>query len=188
MSSSQSQDERLSPNNRPSHGRHLSRSPHPYHRIGSRRPGHHDHSNQPSSPSQWPRTSSESGTEADDEGAGFLRGLPAPPLRPRKGLRSGRDGGEDHDPVLPVLPRWPSFVRSTSRRSSGDGTDSDTAKEREKIKRKRDIEVLRRVSETALLMAVAATVLLREDTRSLAWSWRKGMTILDCLRDMLLTG
>lgn len=175
MSSPRSQDERLSPNDRPKHTRNLSRSPHPYHRIGSRRPGHLDHSDRPSTSSQWPRTSSESGTEADDEGAGFLRGLPAPPLRPRKGLRSGRNGNEDHDPGFPVLPRWPSFGRSTSRRSSGESSDLDLVKEREKIKRKRDIEVLRRISETALLVTVAAVVLLREDSRSLARSWTKGM-------------
>lgn len=179
MSSLRTQDERLASNDRPSNTRVPSRSPHPYHRIGQKRPSHlspTDHTH--SSPSHWARTSSESGTEADDEGTGILRGLPAPPLRPRKGLRAGRRGSEDYGTAFPVLSRWPSFGRSSSqssRRSSGEERGRDTVEERERLKRKRYVEVLRRVSETGLLMSVGAVVLLREDARSLVWDWRKGM-------------
>lgn len=49
--------------------RPFSRSPHPYTRTT--------------------KTPSDSGTEADDESTGVLKGLPAPPARPRKGLDDG---------------------------------------------------------------------------------------------------
>lgn len=176
MTSFRSHDE-LSPNGQADRPRQLSRSPHPYHRTGSKRSDHLSPTVQPRASSQWPRTSSESGTEADDESTGLLNGLPAPPLRPRKGLRSGRSGGEDHDPWVPALPAWPSLTRLTSwssKPSSGDGAGLDAAKAREKFRRRRFVEVLRRLSETALLLSVGAVVLLREDARSLVWSWRKG--------------
>lgn len=178
MSSPRGQGEGLLPNDHPNRLRYLSRSPHPYHRIGANRPGPTGHSDQPSRPSQWPPTSSESGTEADDECAGVLKRLPAPPPHPRKGLRSDGDGNIDYDSGLPVIPPWLSLGRSTSwssRRRAGEGTDLGAEGARERLRRKRDIELLRRISETLLLMSVGAVVLLREDVRSVAWVWRTGM-------------
>src|SRR2546423_12714977 len=90
------------------HGdRSLSRSPHPYHRRSasliaaeanarSIRTG--DGPLTSTSPS-----SGDSGTEADDErGKGFLKGLPAPPLRARKGLRGATP--VDRTPAISPLP------------------------------------------------------------------------------------
>ncbi|EAW10372.1 putative phosphatidate cytidylyltransferase [Aspergillus clavatus NRRL 1] len=161
--------------------RHLSRSPHPY-----RRKGLHcadspslsgDHSDRPTqNPSQWPKTSSDSGTEADDESTGILKGLPAPPVRLRKGLRSTWNGIDDNDLWSPILQPWPSFARSTSqssRRGSGEGLEVGIHCLRDQNRQKRRIEVLRRLSEAALLLSVGGTVLWQESARSLAWAWKK---------------
>lgn len=163
--------------------RQLSRSPHPYHRsqrLGSRTPSEQGDLLRPASYySKSSRTPSESGTEADDESTGILRGLPAPPIRPRKGLRSGAAGGVDSDTWLPTLQPWTTFVRPTgraSRRSSED--ELGKAAEEQHLNRRKRVEILRRSLETALLLSVGAVVLLQEEARSLAWSWRKGMMAL----------
>ncbi|KAJ5500033.1 YjgF/Yer057p/UK114 family [Penicillium expansum] len=119
------------------------------------------------------RTTSDSGTEADDESTGILRGLPAPPLHPRKGLRSGPT---DLDDWLPSLQPWPSFVRPnlrTSRRSSEEELEEEAFEERLRFRRQRRVEVLRRLLEAALLLSVGGVVLYQDGARSLAWEWRK---------------
>lgn len=129
-----------------------------------------------------PRASSESGTEADDESTGLLKGLPAPPIRSsRKGLRStaGRD-----DPLLWLKDEapqpWSLFVRSPIRqpkRSSSEESmrsNATYATVRGFVARRKRNEVMRRVTETALLLSVGVVVLLREDARSYASSWHKG--------------
>lgn len=143
--------------------------------------------------SRWsrtsPRTSSESGTEADDESTGFLKGLPAPPVRPsRKGLRStaGRD-----DPLLWLqdeTPRpWSLFIRSPvkqpKRSSSEESMHSNPtyATVRGVVARRKRNEIMRRATETALLLSVGVVVLLREDARSYASLWHKGGCFLKSL-------
>lgn len=129
-----------------------------------------------------PRASSESGTEADDESTGLLKGLPAPPIRSsRKGLRStaGRD-----DPLLwlqhETPQSWSLFVRSPVRQmkrsSSEESIRSNATYDtvRGVVARRKRNEVMRRVTETALLLSVGVVVLLREDARSYASSWHKG--------------
>lgn len=157
----------------------FNRSPHPYHRsrrLGSSTPSEHGDRLQPlTSYSRSSRTTSDSGTEADDESTGILRGLPAPPLHPRKGLRSGPT---DLDDWLPSLQPWPSFVRPnlrTSRRSSEEELEEEAFEERLRFRRQRRVEVLRRLLEAALLLSVGGVVLYQDGARSLAWEWRKGM-------------
>lgn len=129
-----------------------------------------------------PRASSESGTEADDESTGLLKGLPAPPVRSsRKGLRTtaGRD-----DPLLWLQDEtnqsWSLFVRSPVRqpkRSSSEESmrsNATYATVRGVVARRKRNEVMRRVTETALLLSVGVVVLLRKDARSYASSWHKG--------------
>lgn len=165
--------------------RQFSRSPHPYHRnrrFGSQTPSEQGDRLQPLSYSKASRTPSDSGTEADDESTGILRGLPAPPVRPRKGLRAGGTGVGDSDAWLPTLQPWPSFVRSTrGSRGSSRGSSEDEANgrfaEKSRATRKRRVEILRRLMETILLLSVGAVVLLQRDARLLAWAWRKGKTI-----------
>lgn len=158
--------------------RQFTRSPHPYHRSRqplSRSPSEQGDSLQPPSYSKSSRTPSDSGTEADDESTGILRGLPAPPLRPRKGLRIGASGNVDGDAWLPRLKPWPSFVRQVSRgsRRSSEEAAEEEAIETERLRQKRRVEVLRRLMETALLLSVGVVVLLQRDARSLAWAWKK---------------
>ncbi|CAG8122909.1 unnamed protein product [Penicillium salamii] len=157
----------------------FNRSPHPYHRsqrLGSQTPSEHGDRLHPLSYSRSSRTTSDSGTEADDESTGILRGLPAPPPRPRKGLRSGGSGATDVDPWLPSLQPWPSFVRPalrTSRRSSEEEMEEEAFEERRRSKRERRVEILRRLMEAVLLSSVGAVVLYQNGARSIAWEWRK---------------
>ncbi|KAJ5774126.1 hypothetical protein N7457_009022 [Penicillium paradoxum] len=160
----------------------FNRSPHPYHRsrrIGSSTPSEHGDRLHPlSSYSRSSRTTSDSGTEADDESTGILRGLPAPPLRPRKGLRSG-----DTDSWLPSLQPWPSFARRSSRQSSEEELEEEAFEERQRFRRQRRVEVLRRSLEATLLLSVGGVVLYEGGARALAWEWRKeiaahGLTVM----------
>ncbi|KAL4804228.1 hypothetical protein BDV18DRAFT_142756 [Aspergillus unguis] len=162
--------------------RFVSRSPHPYRRNGNvNTNGHGNGSVHPHHRTRTrPRTSSDSGTEADDESTSLLKGLPAPPLRSRKGVRRSWNGAGDQDLWLPGLQRWPSFGRSTSRssrRSSQWSSVGDNEAEmsdlREKIRTKRRIEIVRRAFETALLLSVGGFVLGQQSARELAWTWRK---------------
>ncbi|PYH40489.1 putative phosphatidate cytidylyltransferase [Aspergillus saccharolyticus JOP 1030-1] len=156
--------------------RQLSRSPHPYARPGSHSPSLSADPGDRSKPPRWPRTSSDSGTEADDESTGLLRGLPAPPLRPRKGLRSSVHGAGEIDQWLPGLRPWPSITRSisrSSRQSSGDDAGVGTAELREREYRRKQVAVLQRLLETALLLSVGVVVLGQEDARAAAWAWQK---------------
>ncbi|KAJ5583035.1 YjgF/Yer057p/UK114 family [Penicillium sp. DV-2018c] len=124
----------------------------------------------PLSYSRSSRTTSDSGTEADDESTGILRGLPAPPLRPRKGLRAN-----DTEYWPPSPQPWPSFVRPTprsSRRSPDEEFEEEAFKGRRKLQQRR-IEVFRRLLEAALLLSVGGVVLYQDGARALAWEWRK---------------
>lgn len=170
----------------------FTRSPHPYHLKSTASARRHGSSTPPSEqgdllrpPSYYSskssRTASDSGTEADDESTGLLRGLPAPPLRPRKGLRVGTNGHvvADTDAWMPSLHPWPPLlVRTISRKSSRWSSDTEAegrmAEKRQVLRRKRRVEVLRRLLETALLLSVGGVVLLQRDARALAWAWRRG--------------
>ncbi|KAF2876298.1 hypothetical protein BDV95DRAFT_602299 [Massariosphaeria phaeospora] len=149
------------------------RSPHPYHRRQKIESPSFSLHRPPSSPSLLPssRTTSdadgrkrrkvspspsESGTEADDEGYGFVKALPAPPLRPRKGLRDVLGNGG----ATPLL--TPSQVDEEGRRCAvgyfkvrKDGgvlsTDDEARVARQKYLRRRRNELVRRTTETVLL-------------------------------------
>ncbi|KAE8352910.1 hypothetical protein BDV28DRAFT_157462 [Aspergillus coremiiformis] len=158
--------------------RHFSRSPHPYHRKGSKHP-------EPQllpmecgdrrTPTYWPKTPSDSGTEADDESTGILKGLPAPPIRHRKGLRPGLNGTADqHDSWLQQWqPRSTSqSSRRSSRRSSSEEAEVGMVELLGRARQKR-VEMLQRLLETGLLFSVGAVVLSQGIARTLAWAWRK---------------
>jgi dolichol kinase len=106
---------------------------------------------------------SESGTEADDEGYNFVKALPAPPLRPHKGLRDTKGSGRD-EWASPLL--TPTQIDDEGRKLSegyfddnkkgqkrrGTSLTDDEAREaRQKYLKRRRNEVVRRVTETALL-------------------------------------
>ncbi|KAE9986774.1 hypothetical protein EG328_004792 [Venturia inaequalis] len=128
-------------------------------------------------------TPSESGTEADDEGGyTFFKALPAPPLKPRKGLRDltipGLKGA-----VTPLLTptnldeeasRF-SFDRQASRRTDSDrsSTDEETRAARAKFVKRRRAELHRRVSEVALLAFLGLLILWNKPIRSSLHSWHR---------------
>lgn len=104
---------------------------------------------------------SESGTEADDESGPFLKGLPAPPTRLRKGLKQEASLGTP-SPLL-----TPSYLDDEKRRQgleaqfrrrtslqSYASTDEETLKIREKFQKRRRAELLRRTTETLLFMGI----------------------------------
>ena len=101
---------------------------------------------------------SESGTEADDESAGTLLGLPAPSTRLRKGLKNPTDSAMQ-SPIL-----TPSYLDDESRRQALEHqlkryggvrslpvTDEENTKLRNRFSRKRRAELMRRATETFLL-------------------------------------
>lgn len=105
---------------------------------------------------------SDSGTEADDERErSSLLGLPAPPVKPRKGLKgTSRLGTES-----PLL--TPSYLDSESRRLDSKALNKhwdisqsqicineEFIRLRQKFKQRRRAELIRRVSETVLMGAI----------------------------------
>lgn len=183
--------------------RSLSRSPHPYHRQkfelphssenfttrdATLRSMSHIPTSQPISDGNQDRsksqaggyresTNSDSGTEADDEH--FLKGLPAPKLRPHKGLR-GADSSLSGSPsplLSPTIleefsPRTPGFRRTTL--PSIFLNEEEARKAEEKFRAKRRVEVARRLTEAALLMALGGLVCQDPKARSVIKYWRAG--------------
>lgn len=167
--------------------RQLSRSPHPYLRRGTslleaRVEGHKyeqplkRYNGHPVSTS-----SSESGTEADDERGRLLRGLPAPPLRARKGLRDipFEDPTPQPSPLHtpPALEIEDKQLSLQARGKEGLSTLNGESEREKYIKRKRS-EVVRRVTETVLFLTIGLLVGYRHSSQSgsLACSSGKGGT------------
>ncbi|KIX00336.1 uncharacterized protein Z518_10475 [Rhinocladiella mackenziei CBS 650.93] len=147
----------------------LFRTPQPYHRRGESlikgngqtSDNGSDGINGPSVPTISRSESSESGTEADDEKGPLLKGLPAPPLRVRKGLRGSSPA--NLTPAVSPLPTPPAYVEADGYgyfqkngkklpQTGGPGKDYDTYK-----KRKRR-EIVRRCTETSLLCGIGVIV------------------------------
>jgi hypothetical protein len=180
--------------------RRLSRSPHPYFRQkfelahGSERLSTNTPPTQsrlrstqstddeeqvesrPQSQSYRESTNSDSGTEADDEH--FLKGLPAPKLRPHKGLRGvERSLSSSPSPLLSpaIFDEDPAKVQSYLRRPSATTLDDrDVRKAAAKLRQKRRVEVLRRATEGAILLWGASILCLDFDVRKLLRLWRRG--------------
>ncbi|KAK4935936.1 dolichol kinase [Elasticomyces elasticus] len=121
--------------------------------------------------------SSESGTEADDEKGPLLKGLPAPPLRLRKGLRGSSPAGLT--PAASPLPTPPAFVEArefeyfganqkTTKRTQQAGKQT---KDFEAYKRRKRREIVRRCAETSLLCVIAAIVGSSECHSAELWNW-----------------
>lgn len=187
------------------------RSPHPYHRrqheLQTSQPSPLSSSNAlprtagppshgiPSDEEEkkWRRISqspSESGTEADDEGYGFVKALPAPPLRPRKGLRDVKGSGLDGD-ATPLL--TPSQVDEEGRKLSMEyfqprkegsrtrepsPTDDEAKAARQKYLKRRRNEVVRRTTETALLGLIGLLAVGGCHCWEKLLHWHRGMQML----------
>ncbi|CZS89666.1 related to phosphatidate cytidylyltransferase [Rhynchosporium agropyri] len=187
--------------------RRLSRSPHPYHRqhfelpYGSERfnstitnrpstksPLRSAHNTDDEEPqevrrrpeSYWESTNSESGTEADDEHV--LKGLPAPKLRPHKGLR-GVDGELSGSPSPLLSPasldedfsRAPCFSLQPDLPSTGVSKE-DVDKAVEKFQRRRRVEVVRRSTEVGIICFVGAVLCCDSQVRHVIYTWRKELS------------
>ncbi|EEH47057.2 dolichol kinase [Paracoccidioides brasiliensis Pb18] len=169
--------------------RQLSRSPHPYHRCAFSpvAPGatfiSHDEDGSDTPPSgRSPISSSDSGTEADDESTGFLKGLPAPQIRSRRilGVKPGnvqeRRGGSAGARI------WSAFRRSrleASRREIGQGIDTCEVDARWQAGRR--VEALRRLSETTLVLVVGATVYFGNYVRFATRDWDRELSIFSII-------
>ena len=124
---------------------------------------------------------SESGTEADDERPSFLKGLPAPPSRPRKGLRGPKSFGAAAtsspyltpsylDQYQPTPPKA-KLRRQVSPRDQAVANE-ETRQILEKYTKRRRAELVRRVVETALLAGVGYITF-----RGSEWDFQIGMSI-----------
>ncbi|KAL1595767.1 dolichol kinase [Paraconiothyrium brasiliense] len=133
---------------------------------------------------------SESGTEADDEGYGFVKALPAPPLRPRKGLRDVRGSGIAGD-ATPLL--TPSQVDEEGRKLSGQyfqsrkegsrtgepsPTDDEAKAARQKYLKRRRNEVVRRTTETTLLGLIGILAVGGCNCWEKLLQWHRGQFLL----------
>jgi hypothetical protein len=149
----------------------LSRSPHPYHRRGTcLLSGHleedkHEQSSNNHNGHTSSNSSNESGTDADDERGRFLKRLPAPPLRPHKGLRdtpfenpTPQPSPLDTPPAVGNDDRRLTFqaVHTKDRSIVDRGYELQTIRERY-IKRKRS-EVVRRITEILLFFTIGIIV------------------------------
>lgn len=99
--------------------------------------------------------SSDGGTEADDESEPFLKGLPAPPPKLRKGLK---DGNAIATPSPLLTPSYlddekqkVAFEARFKRRASSDEKITST---RDKFTARRRAELIRRATETALFLSI----------------------------------
>lgn len=130
---------------------------------------------------------SESGTEADDERPDFMKLLPPPTLRPRKGLKAGED---NEDAYLS-----PSQLDDEGRdeehylhpcKAAAEESDEVRSKreqeEQEKLYRRRLHEFARRSSEVALVGVIMLLVLCGDGVWATAWEWR-----IELLSHVLIT-
>lgn len=156
----------------------LDRSPHPYHRRQLSPPGSITRSGKPlashrrqttiispyeernyrerladasNQKPSMPVTSSDSGTEADDESGGVLRGLPAPPIKRKYSSPLLMPRHTDDERQKLCLEHQPKHEGSQSVPCLGDEEDK---KIRNKYTRRRRTEYLRRLVEIILLGGV----------------------------------
>lgn len=178
--------------------RALSRSPHPYHHLHAellhpseqvgtslQKSNPRLHSTQNTDDDEtWdsPRTTtSDSGTEADDEH--FLKGLPAPRLRPHKGLRDGDGSISAFASPLPspaILREGEEKVLSGRKKgvpAAKQLGEDDPSKVAEKFRCKKRAEIRRRITEVLILGVVGAAVLSGDNVRTVLTKWRKGRTL-----------
>lgn len=143
----------------------VSRSPHPYHRRGKVGTDEEQQRSDQNKGQSISHSSAESGTEADDERGRFLKGLPAPPLRPHKGLRN---------PALEDPIQLPSHFGSLPDEENNEkqlylqvdekvnicheGGVPESHTIGEKYRKRKFSEATRRLTETVLFIAVGLVV------------------------------
>ncbi|QSZ29831.1 hypothetical protein DSL72_004349 [Monilinia vaccinii-corymbosi] len=124
-------------------------------------------------------TNSDSGTEADDEH--FLKGLPAPRIKPHKGLR-GENGGISSSPSPLLSPaivdeemRWKETGRIRSAAPAFKRlTEEEQMRIIEKFRQRRKIEIIRRTTEASLLCFVGGIIYRSQGVKEILPLWRNG--------------
>lgn len=131
---------------------------------------------------------SESGTEADDEGYQFVKALPAPPLRPHKGLRDAK--GLRDELLSPLL--TPTQIEEEARKYSNEffeggkksarvgitsAIDEEAKAARQKYIKRRRNEVVRRTTETALLAGIGLLAVNGCECWPKLLEWHRGRSI-----------
>ncbi|KAI9840872.1 MAG: hypothetical protein M1837_001251 [Sclerophora amabilis] len=152
-----------------------------------------EHEHEPSWRRRRRRSLSDSGTEADDESYGVLRGLPAPPTRQSKGLKDARGSGGLEAFPSPLL--TPAFLSETdrkfsldfgaaSRRGGGGGvgggsgargkpleTEEEIRAAAARFRKRRRRELVRRAVEVLLVLAVGGLTLRQKHV----WAASRGL-------------
>jgi hypothetical protein len=178
------------------HLRTLARSPHPYHhqsyelphlsdrfqlRNGTALP-HRKEGGDAKSPSSGSGTAystfskestpgSESGTEADDEH--FLKGLPAPKVKPHKGLRGRNEPLSGTSSPLPSPAILGQSSPTSDRRFST--SPERTSLVLDALRRKKIL--VRRATEAGIVIALGCLVRSNRQVAPLATAWSKGRLI-----------
>jgi hypothetical protein len=129
---------------------------------------------------------SESGTEADDEGYTFVKALPAPPLRPRKGLRNRNGLGQDEvlSPLLTPTQGGEEGHKYTDeylKENQGalpirgiSPTNEEFEATRKKYLKRRRNEIVRRTTETALLACIGILAVIGCGCWEKLLEWHRG--------------
>jgi len=162
----------------------LSRSPHPYHRQNfellqsdfhnaSSSP-HHGSDASADMPSLTPlfgkdsSPTSDSGTEADDEH--FLKGLPAPKARLRKGIRGMNEplSGSSTPYMNPLV--LEDELREITHRVKRESAEKSKQKWAERVRLLK--EVIRRVTEVAILAVLGIIVCSNPEVKPIVLIWR----------------
>ncbi|KAH6612607.1 hypothetical protein C7974DRAFT_81326 [Boeremia exigua] len=124
---------------------------------------------------------SESGTEADDEGYQFVKALPAPPLRPRKGLKGFREEGlsplltptQIEEEVRKYSDEYFKGKKDPAQAGNASATDQEAKAARQKYLKRRRNEVVRRVTETGLLAGIGLLAINGCDCWSKLLEWHR---------------
>jgi dolichol kinase len=126
---------------------------------------------------------SESGTEADDEGYGIIKALPAPPLRLHKGLReSGIEGATSplltptqiDDEGRKLSEGYFSGSKRSKPRGDASHTDEETRAAKQKYLQRRRNELVRRTTETALLAGIGVLAVRGSGCWGKLLGWHRG--------------
>lgn len=134
------------------------------------------------------KASSESGTDAEDETYHYIRALPAPPLKPRKGLRGAKEEGLATPLLTPsTLEDYAKAFQSeyfpTHEEDERKATSAEEEARQAKAKffKRRQAEVIRRVCECAFVAAVGLSVIRPRQIRLAVREWQRGMCMISCL-------
>ncbi len=133
-------------------------------------------------------SSSESGTEADDERGRYLKGLPAPLLRPHKGLRDTpfEDSTAQPSPLAsppPIESNDRQLVPQVRAKHDTWAINKETAEQtvREKYTRRKRSEVIRRTTETVLFFVVGLVASLGHLSEDALLAYGSGESVCVCV-------